>query len=116
MNWEEYEIDLPKISGRAKSVRVGDINKDGKPDIIHSSNTMKDENKEGILWFFRDEKSDGFSWVHHTVSGPVGYKFDRIELIDLDGDGDLDVLTCEENYGENSNGLGVIWYENPLIR
>lgn len=116
LNWEEYEIDLPKISGRAKSVRVGDIDQDGKPDIVHSANTMKDKNREGILWFSRDEKSNGFSWVHHTASGPVGYKFDRIELIDLDGDGDLDVLTCEENYGENSNGLGVIWYENPLIR
>ena len=36
---------------------------------------------------------------------------DRIELLDLDGDGDLDVLTCEER--QNKNGLGVIWYENP---
>jgi hypothetical protein len=31
-----------------------------------------------------------------------------MELVDLDGDGDLDVLTCEERAG-----LGVIWYENP---
>ena len=29
-------------------------------------------------------------------------------LADLDGDGDLDVLTCEE-----VGNLGVIWYENP---
>jgi hypothetical protein len=48
------------------------------------------------------------------LSGLEGYKFDRLELIDLDGDEDLDVLTCEENFGENSWGLGVIWYENPL--
>jgi len=52
-------------------------------------------------------------WESHELSGPEGSKFDRIELIDLDGDGDLDVLTCEENYGINSKGLGVIWYENP---
>ena len=31
-----------------------------------------------------------------------------MELIDLDGDGDLDVMTCEER-----KNLGVIWYENP---
>jgi hypothetical protein len=37
-----------------------------------------------------------------------------MELLDLDGDGDLDVLTCEENYGPDSQGLGVIWYENPI--
>ena len=29
--------------------------------------------------------------------------------VDMDGDGDLDVLTCEER-----DNLGVIWYENPL--
>ena len=44
------------------------------------------------------------------ISGTIeGVKFDRIETIDLDGDGDLDVLTCEER-----DNLGVIWYENPL--
>jgi hypothetical protein len=44
----------------------------------------------------------------HPISGPLGIKFDLVKLIDLDGDGDLDVLTCEE-----SENLGVIWYENP---
>ena len=47
------------------------------------------------------------------LSGKGGSKFDRIELLDLDGDGDLDVITCEENGGKNSRGLGLIWYENP---
>jgi hypothetical protein len=42
------------------------------------------------------------------ISGPAGVKFDLVELLDLDGDGDLDVLTCEE-----TENLGVIWYENP---
>ncbi|MFH5804480.1 FG-GAP repeat domain-containing protein [Alienimonas sp. DA493] len=40
--------------------------------------------------------------------GVVGTKFDRLELLDLDADGDLDLLTCEER--EN---LGVLWYERP---
>ena len=43
------------------------------------------------------------------MSGPEGVKFDRIELLDLDADGDLDIITCEE-----SHQLGVFWYENPL--
>jgi hypothetical protein len=39
-------------------------------------------------------------------------------LNDLDGDGDLDVITTEENGNTGSyfiaRGLGLIWYENPL--
>jgi hypothetical protein len=28
----------------------------------------------------------------------------------------LDVLICEENFGENSEGLGIVWYENRIIK
>ena len=38
----------------------------------------------------------------------IAIRLDLAELVDLDADGDLDVITCEEK--EN---LGVIWYENP---
>ncbi len=114
LHWTEYEIELPEISGRAKAVRVGDVDLDGVMDIVHSANTLKDMNHHGVIWLSaRDVVTDSI-WEWHPVSGPIGYKFDRIELIDLDGDQDLDVLTTEENYGSNSWGLGVIWYENPL--
>ena len=48
------------------------------------------------------------TWRARDISGSEGVKYDRIELIDLDGDGDLDVVTCEE-----IEKLGVLWYENP---
>ncbi len=37
-------------------------------------------------------------------------KMDNAFLVDLDGDGDLDVATTEEN-----GGWGVIWFENPAL-
>jgi hypothetical protein len=64
---------------------------------------------------YNNSPKDG-RWTDHEISGPLGSKFDRIELIDLDGDGDLDAMTTEENFGPESLGLGAIWYENPTIR
>lgn len=114
LKWKSYAIDIPKVTGRAKAVKVGDINSDGNLDLVHTTNTMGDDKKSGIFWSsFRGNPSDSI-WDWHDISGPEGSKFDRVELLDLDGDSDLDVLTCEENYGANSQGLGIIWYENPL--
>jgi len=113
LNWESHIIDLPAEAGRAKAVQVGDVNGDGQLDIVHSSNTSSGGGNDGIIWMTPKTALTDSEWEWHVLSGANGKKFDRIELLDLDGDGDLDVLTCEENGGSNSRGLGVIWYENP---
>ncbi len=91
-----------------KAVRVGDIDLDGVPDIVHTANTQQERAKRGVCWLRREGAAVAGPWRATDVSGPRGAKFDLIQLLDLDGDGDLDVLTCEEN-----DQLGVLWYENP---
>ncbi len=103
--WPEREIALPKDIGTGKGIAIGDVDLDGCADIVFSCENAGGE-KSGVRWMSRDGKSERYS--DHEISGSEGIKFDRIELLDLDGDGDLDVLTCEERAG-----LGVIWYENP---
>ncbi|HJN15686.1 MAG TPA: hypothetical protein QGH10_09360, partial [Armatimonadota bacterium] len=67
-----------------------------------------DAPKSGCMWMSCDGTPSEGKWTAHDVSGPEGIKYDLIEPIDMDADGDLDLLTCEER--EN---LGVFWYENP---
>jgi hypothetical protein len=104
-SWPVESIILPSQTGTAKSVAVDDIDGDGRVDIVFSCERAED--KSGVMWM---QRRDGTAdeWIAHEISGPTGTKYDLVRLIDLDGDGDLDVLTCEER-----EGLGVIWYENP---
>ncbi|MDF1823818.1 MAG: VCBS repeat-containing protein [Verrucomicrobiales bacterium] len=102
--WEDTaDLDpIPSIEfGESKAVHVGDLDGDEIPDFAitceHASGS-----KRGVLW------ANVFS-EFFPISNSEGVKFDRIELIDLDNDGDLDLVTCEEK-----TGLGVVWYENPL--
>ena len=111
-NWRRHEIAYPGDVGKSKGVAVGDVDADGRLDIVLSHASARAP-LSGIVWLAYEDSVLDPVWRRNEISGPVGSKFDRLELLDVDGDGDLDVLTTEENYGEDSAGLGVIWYENP---
>lgn len=105
--FEKSEIPNPAGIAHGKAVVTGDIDLDGKLDLVHSSNTQSIARKKrisGLHWM----KNENGKFVARQVAEATGRKYDRIELIDLDGDQDLDILTCEE-----AANLGVIWFENP---
>jgi hypothetical protein len=105
--WELSLIEWPPDTGGGKAVAVGDFNLDGRMDVAFTCEGAVD-GLQGAMWMsYRNSARDSV-WDAHPIAGPAGTKFDRIELIDFDQDGDLDLATCEER--EN---LGVIWYENP---
>jgi hypothetical protein len=100
-------IPLPAETGTAKAVALGDIDGDGLRDLVFSCEQAVD-GKSGVMGLRQVRTADGLRFQPFPISGPAGVKFDLVQLLDLDGDGDLDVLTCEE-----TENLGVIWYENP---
>jgi hypothetical protein len=102
----QRQFPMPENAGTGKAATFGDINGDGLADVVVTCENAA--NKLGVFAYLRPPANHREAdWPFMDIGGLAGTKFDRIELVDLDGDGDLDVLTCEER--EN---LGVIWYEN----
>jgi hypothetical protein len=108
--WSESTIGFPPNTGGAKGVAIGDLDGDGRADLVASCESAIGE-RIGVFAFLQDGPRTTPTWRAINLAGAPGIKFDLVRLIDLDGDGDLDVLTNDER--ESGGGLGVIWYENP---
>jgi hypothetical protein len=66
--------------------------------------------RSGVWWIDVDPFADDPRPVYHDIGGPRGVTFDLIELADLNGNGDLDLITCDDR-----DQTGVIWYENSSL-
>ena len=118
--WETYQIEMPPNTGSGKSIDAGDIDLDGQIDLVVACEHATD-GKIGVFWMSHPGDPKASRWQVMSISGPEGFIYDLIQLVDLDGDGDLDVLTLEEKgpylaRGYRGRELGVVWYENPTLR
>jgi hypothetical protein len=110
--WQEHVVPYPEDVGTPKAVAIGDIDLDGRRDIVLS--TANAQEKRGIVALCATKAGFGEPWRVVDISGREGIKFDLNLLLDVDGDGDLDVINTEENDDvRRIPGLGIIWYENP---
>ena len=112
-SYRAIDISADFSAGQARSANPGDLDGDGDLDIAVT--TSRSDGKHGVFWLENDGTPLDGGWRARAISGAErGIKFDHSELLDIDHDGDLDLLTCEEYEGGVGSGLGVIWYENPL--
>lgn len=92
----------------------GDIDGDGDLDIIRSN-----------LWYDNLDGS-GTKWTEHKTlrflesQGKFAYS-SRVFVVDMDSDGDMDVVQSQANidngsvaWHENKDGRGINWYTHPI--
>lgn len=93
----------PSNTGQCQAMAVCDITGDGTDDyvITHSASTGT---LDGVVML------DGATAAVTSIDLGTGEKYDTIDCRDMDGDGDLDVVTTEQNAG-----LGSIWFRNPRL-
>jgi hypothetical protein len=104
-SWKMHVIE-EKV-GETRTMRVGDFNGDGKPDLL---GTARDTNL--VLWYENPGDPRKQPWKSHVIDAQSLQPCHGMP-VDLDGDGDLDVVMALGmilNKGDNTRQ--IVWYEN----
>ena len=118
-SWRGFSIlpegGVPMTSGvdeyTPKGVACADMDLDGKQDIVFTASGTG-TNVYFVSYRGASPEYSG-TWNRVLISEESTAKYDNLVLVDIDKDGDSDVVTTEEKQGDERRGLGALWYENP---
>ncbi|MGE3779238.1 MAG: FG-GAP-like repeat-containing protein, partial [Pirellulaceae bacterium] len=107
--WIPHAIDTSW--SQPHTVELGDLNGDGRPELVAGKRYLGHDGKDPGEWdplviYAYSFVSSTRTWQRSEVSpegGPAGFDLDP-KLVDLDRDGDLDVLAPGRS--------GLYWFEN----
>jgi hypothetical protein len=109
--WIYHNIDtLPGNFADPRTVQAGDINKDGKMDVV-----VSDAVTGAVAWY---QQKAANSWLRHTIPGVQTLNAHFGRLVDMDGDGSLDIVlpvTQGVSWLRNVNN-GASWEVHPVVQ
>lgn len=102
-------LPYPAGIGPIQGVQAVDLDGDDLRDAVYTTGevggNIQPTTWPGVAWLRL--MPDG-TYSPEVISGPTGGKWDEASTLDVDADGDLDVITTEQRLG-----LGAVWFENP---
>jgi hypothetical protein len=104
-SWKMHSVE--DNVGETRTIRVGDFNGDGKPDLL---GTARDTNL--AVWYQNPGDPREQPWKRHTIDAASAQPCHGMPA-DLDADGDLDVvLALGMILDQGDNTRQIVWYEN----
>lgn len=103
--WKRHEVE--GMIGETRTIAVADFNGDGKPDLLGSARTGN-----LVVWYENPGNPATQPWKKHVIDDKTVAPMHG-HPVDMDGDGDLDVLMT---YGlvtpDTPDSHQIAWYEN----
>jgi hypothetical protein len=95
---QEFDLGTASVP-----VIVADVNKDGLADLI-----VGQAHDYGLDWYEqkKDNKTKKSSWIKHPID-PYNSQFHTMQWIDLDGDGEPELITGKRYRAHNGNDPGA---------
>ena len=115
----------PPFAFDATKAVVCDMNQNGRNDIVFTDAEIPG----GKIWWMENADGEGRTWTRHDLpqsEGPRRGAYHSLQVLDADGDGDLDIFSSEmEAVGgdgpprwylwENVDGKGGQWQEHVIL-